>query len=414
MAKVTTVNAHGNASGPAPIHLARARAAVTVLFLTNGAVFSSLLPWYPEVKGELGLSNAGFGVAVAMFPLGALLAGLSAAPLLRRWSSGSIAVVTTVLSAAGMLLAGIAPMPLLFGAGLFLAGAMDSLTDVAQNAHGLRVQRLFGRSILNSLHAAWCVGAVGGGLLGTLASSSDVPRVLHLSLSALVCAGLALAARRWFLQGVDSGADGEADAVSGSSTAPHAPRARSRMWLVLTALVLIASAGALVEDAGATWAAIYLTEGLGASALVAGSGFVALQGMQLVGRLVGDRLVDRFGQRAVAQGGGALVTLGMGFALLWPTMAGTVVGFGLAGLGVSTLIPAAMHAADELPGLRPGTGLTVVGWLLRLGILVSPPVVGALADATSLRVGLIVVPAAGILVVLLAPVLAGRTIPRSQ
>jgi MFS family permease len=389
------------------LDLRRARVAVTVLFFTNGAVFSSLLPWYPELKAELGQSNTGFGLAVAMFPLGALLAGLSAAPLLRRWSSGSIAVVTTVLSAAGMLLAGLAPLPILFGAGLFLAGAMDSLTDVAQNAHGLRVQRLYRRSILNSLHAAWCVGAVSGGLLGTLASSSDVPRPLHLGLSALICAGLALGAQRCFLPGVDSVTDVGVGRTEDRSTLPRSMRTRLRLWLVLTALVIIASAGALVEDAGATWAAIYLSAELGSSTLVAGSGFVALQSMQLVGRLIGDRLVDRFGQRAVAQGGGALVTIGMGAALLWPTTMGTVVGFGLAGLGVSTLIPATMHAADELPGLRPGTGLTIVGWLLRLGILVSPPVVGALADATSLRTGLMVVPAVGIVVIVLARTLAG-------
>jgi MFS family permease len=377
-----------------------------VLFFTNGAVFASLLPRYPELKDALGLGNGAFGIAVAMFPLGALLAGLGAAPLLRRWSSGTVAVATTVLSSVGMLVAGLAPAAVVLGGGLFVAGAADAVTDVAQNAHGLRVQRRYGRSILNSFHAAWCVGAVSGGALGTLAAGAEVPRSWHLGVSAAGCALLALLARRWFLPGPDGSAD---DGTQDAGSLPD-PRRRAHRapWALLGALVLIASAGALVEDAGATWAAIYLTAGLGASATVAGLGFVALQGMQLLGRLVGDRLVDRFGQRAVARCGGMLVMVAMSVSLVWPTTVGTIVGFGLAGLGVSTLIPAAMHAADELPGLRPGTGLTVVGWLLRLGILVSPPVVGTLADATSLRVGLAVVPLAGLTVVALAPVLAGR------
>jgi hypothetical protein len=34
---------------------------------------------------------------------------------------------------------------------LSFAGCMDAIADVAQNLHGLRVQRLQGRSILNSL-----------------------------------------------------------------------------------------------------------------------------------------------------------------------------------------------------------------------------------------------------------------------
>ncbi|MFD0866035.1 MFS transporter, partial [Tessaracoccus lubricantis] len=87
---------------------------------------------------------------------------------------------------------------------------------------------------------------------------------------------------------------------------------------------------------------------------------------------------------------------------------GTVLGFAAAGFGCATFVPAAMHAADNLPGLRAGTGLTIVSWLLRVGFLVSPPIVGAVADNVSLRMGLLIVPVAGLLVVFLASVLQGR------
>ena len=70
-----------------------------------------------------------------------------------------------------------------------------------------------------------------------------------------------------------------------------------------------------------------------------------------------------------------------------------------------------MHAADQLPGMRPGSGLTVVTWLLRVGSITSAPVVGLIADATSLRVGLLVVPAAGVAVILLAVALSPRRQP---
>ena len=61
-----------------------------------------------------------------------------------------------------------------------------------------------------------------------------------------------------------------------------------------------------------------------------------------------------------------------------------------------------MHAADRLPGLRPGSGLTILTWLMRIGFFGAPLLVGLIADATSLRVGLCAVPAAGLAVVLLA------------
>ncbi len=177
---------------------------------------------------------------------------------------------------------------------------------------------------------------------------------------------------------------------------------------MLAALVLIAASAALVEDAGSSWSAVYLTGSLGATAFIAGFGFIALQGMQFVGRILGDRMVDRFGERAVARAGGIIVFLGMGTALAFPTLIGTIVGFGLAGFGVATLIPAAMHAADELPGLKPGSGLTIVSWLLRLGFLLSAPLVGAVADLSSVRFGLLAVPAGGLLVLVFSPVLKQR------
>jgi MFS family permease len=179
---------------------------------------------------------------------------------------------------------------------------------------------------------------------------------------------------------------------------------------MIAALVLIAVGGTLVEDAGMTWAAVYLSGTLGTTVAIASFGFIALVGSQFVGRLLGDGLVNRFGQRAVARTGGATTAVGMGAALLFPSVPGTIVGFALAGFGVATLVPAAMHGADELPGLRAGTGLTVVSWLMRLGFLVSPPVVGLIADAVGLRVGLLVVPFAGVLVLMLAGVLSAARV----
>ena len=160
--------------------------------------------------------------------------------------------------------------------------------------------------------------------------------------------------------------------------------------------MVIAIAGATVEDAGSSWATLYLRDSLGAPAPVAVFGYVALVGFMFIGRLLGDRLVDRFGERAVARAGGLITAAGMGSALAFPSIAGTIAGFAAAGLGVATLIPAAMHGADQLPGMRPGTGLTVVTWLMRVGFFGAPLIVGVVADATSLRVGLLCVPVAGV------------------
>lgn len=389
----------------------QARWAVSALFFSNGAIAANLIPRLPEVKGDLGLSNTGFGLAVASTPIGALSAGLLAGVLIRRFGSAKVAVIGMIGSGFAVILAGAAPIWAVFALGLFLAGALDAVVDVAQNSHGLRVQRRMGRSILNSFHALWSIGAVTGGLMGAAAAGLGLPLVVHLAISGVLFACLNAVAYRYLLPGPEP-QDAPVEAPATSADAVGAgKRAAARYGTLgaLLALGFIVVAQSVVEDAGNNWATLYMGSSLGASASIAAFGFISLVGMQFIGRITGDSLVDRFGQRNMARFGGTLVAVGMGLALVWPSIPGSIIGFGAAGFGIATLVPAAMETADRLPGLKAGTGLTVVSWLLRVGFLLSPPVVGALADATSLRFGLIVIPLAGLGIVLAAGVLPNRS-----
>ena len=390
--------------------LRRARAAVAACFFINAVFYANLVPRLPEVKEQLGLSNSSLGAALAAVPLGALLAGLSSAALIRRFGSGRVASSGLVLMGITLWAVSIAPNWPALAAALLLAGVLDNVIDVAQNAHGLRVQRRYGRSILNAFHGIWSIGAVSGGMLGSAAAGLGVPLVWHLAATAVVFGGLALLGSRFLLPGpdeADRGPDPDRLAAPVPGTGGESPvrSGRRAARRALVALGVLAACGAVVEDAGASWSALYLRSELAAGAAAAGLGFVALQGAMTVGRLTGDRMVDRFGQRLVVQVGGVLIALGMGLALALPSITTTLVGFALAGLGVATLVPAVYHAADELPGLPPGLGLAVINWLLRVGFLLSPPVIGVIADATSLRVALLLVVVAGIGALLLGRLL---------
>jgi MFS family permease len=386
--------------------LRQARIATAALFLTNGALFANLLPRYPEIKADLHLSNSVYGAAIAAFSGGALVAGLTAATLIRRYYSSRVAVTGTIGLALFVIVAGLATTPVVLAAALFVAGASDAITDVAQNAHGLRVQRNYGRSIINSFHAVWAVGAILGGLMGAAAIALHIPRATHLTIAAVVFSAVVVIAYPYLLRGPDHDDHPAAQSAGGNG-------AGVAVYATLVALVIIAIAGATVEDAGSSWATLYLRDSRGAPGPVAAFGYVALVGFMFIGRMIGDRLVDRFGERSVARAGGFIAAVGMGAALAFPTVPGTIAGFAAAGFGVATLIPAAMHGADQLPGMRPGTGLTAVTWLMRVGFFGAPLIVGVVADATSLRVGLLSVPVAGLLVIALSGALSARLPSRS-
>jgi MFS family permease len=385
---------------------------VAVVFLVNGLVFASVVPRYPELKAQLGLSNAAFGSAIGAYGLGALLVGSAAGVLVSRWGSARVAPATAVLVGANLVALGVAPSWLALAAVLFVSGSLDAIADVAANTHGLRVERLYRRSILNSLHGLWSVGAVAGGLLGAAAAGAGLAVALHLSLAAALAVGASLGASRFLLRGRD---DAER---TGASEEP--PRAATRSVVRLAGPVLalgtIAAVAQSIEDAGAAWSPVFLREDLGATAGVAGLAFVALQASQTVGRLLGDRVVTRFGDRLVARAGAGATALAMAGALAAPSPAAVVAAFAVAGLGIATLIPASARTADALPGLAPGVGLTLVSTVDRVAIFAAPPLIGVLADATSLRAALVALPVAATIVVALAPALGAPRVraPRSR
>jgi predicted MFS family arabinose efflux permease len=116
---------------PVSVEARHARIAVALFFLTNGALFANLLPRYPEIKAALELTNTEFGIAVAAYPVGSLLAGLAAAGLIRRFRSSRVALAGTIIISCGVLLAGLAPSWALLAGSLLLVGGADAIVDVA-------------------------------------------------------------------------------------------------------------------------------------------------------------------------------------------------------------------------------------------------------------------------------------------
>ena len=107
--------------------------------------------------------------------------------------------------------------------------------------------------------------------------------------------------------------------------------------------------------------------------------------------------------------GGALVTLGMSIALLLSSVPGTLLGMAISGAGCAVAVPVAYSAADDVEGLPPGLGLTIVSWLARLAGLLAPPVVGWLADDHGLWVALTYGLLGGLIMVTCWPVLHRRS-----
>lgn len=380
----------------------RARVGISLMFFTNGAMMAGILPRYPEVKGAFELSNTAFGLMVAIGPLASMAASSLPAPLIRRFGAVPTMSVWTVGMGLAMALAGIAPHFIIFAVALAMAGFSDAIVDAAQNVHGVRVEDAYGKTIINSLHALWSLGATTGGLVGAWSASQHIPLSIHLPVAAAILVAM-VGVAAW-LSRLPNGGRPNIEAPTDAAPAPST-KLPPGAWKLILPLVFLAIAGVLTEDIAANWSAVYLVQVVGASAGVGGLGYAVMLASQFVGRVLGDPSTDKWGRVAVVRAGGVMIAVGGALVVFFPALPTVLIGYALAGYGCATVVPAAYAAAGRLPGLPEGAGITFVSWLMRIGFLATSPIVGAVGDLTNLRVGLFLLVIGGLAVAWLARVL---------
>lgn len=371
---------------------------VGLLFATNGAALASVLPWYPTLKAQWGLGDFAFGLMVAAVALGSLVSTVLPSLAVNRFGPRPVVFWGTVVLALLIAAVGWAPSAVMLAGLLAAVGLLDAVIDVSQNVAGVRVEAASGRSILSSMHACWSLGAVAGGLGGTLAASSGLDLRVHLALvAAAIIATVAVGV--WLTGPVPRG-----EPPASRAGVDKRVGVGRLMWLTLP-VALVATSGTMIEDIANNWAGLASVELVGVELGQAGVAFTVVLAAQTIGRFTGDRLIDAFGRVAVARTGGALIALGGGLVMAATSPGLLYLGFALAGFGCATLVPSAFAAAARLPGVSEGAGVTAVSWLMRVGFLATSPVLGGLSAATDLRwaLGLIVV--AGVVVTVLASAL---------
>jgi MFS family permease len=351
----------------------RARLAVAALFFANGCGLGSWVPHIPDVKLWHGLSDAVLGLALLAIAAGAVAALPVAGALVARSGSRPVTRGAALLFCAALPLPLLAPdLPTLLAA-LALLGTGTGALDVAMNAHAVLVETRYGRPIMSSFHGLFSVGGLAGAALAGGAMHAGLAPIAHLAAAAFVLAIAALAAWPALLPTAPAAVDGPLFVL---------PRGR------LIGLGAIAIIGLMAEGAMGDWSAVYLRRDLGATAGTAASGFAAFSLAMALGRLTGDRLVARSGRAALLACGALTGGATLGAALLAAKPFAAVLGFAGMGFGLANVVPIVFGAAGRLPGLTPGIGIAAVSTAGYFGFLAGPPLIGFVAEASSLTVAL--------------------------
>jgi fucose permease len=358
-----------------------AQVAVAAIFFAHGVLFASWAAHIPHVKSHLGVDNGTLGIALLGGPVGSVSAIALAAYLVPR--AGSRRVVQFALlgyCAAGPFVGIVGSVAGLFVA-LFFWGGFQGMLDISMNTQAITVEGAKRRPLMNGMHASWSIGAFAGAGVGAL----GVAVGLGLSTQLLILGTAVLLVVGWLT--VSLLPDPPHDAVQA-----RAERSGRRVSGAVVLLGAIAFASMLCEGAAADWSSVYLRDSLGGSKASSGVAYAAFALAMVLVRFFGNRLLERYPAHVLLPALAGVNSIGFAAALLVGAVPTGIAAFFLLGLGVGAVVPTAFSAAGRLPGLHPGVGVAAVSGLGWAGFVCGPPLIGQLADASSLPVALAIVP----------------------
>lgn len=352
-----------------------ARLACAYYFAMAGLAMGTIMTRIPALKQQTGVDESRLGQALLGIGIGAVLAFPLGTLLCRRYGSRIVMTVGTLLMLIGFPLVGLSQDGIQLTVCFFSLGMVFGGLDVAINVHAVEVERLLAKPCMSLLHGMYSLGGLIGALLAALlAVLTPWWHFVSLALAGLL--GLAYFARMLLPPNPMS----DNDAPPGFRMPP----------LSLLGLGLLTICSFVAEGSVADWSALLLHDVLSASEQVAALGFAAFSATMVAGRLLGDRLRSAFEEVTLLRGLGAVATLGMSIAILSPWVALSILGFGLAGLGLSVIVPILISAAGNQPGVEPAIGVAAVSSMGYGGLMLGPPLIGMLANTTGLRQALLV------------------------
>ncbi|MGA2814615.1 MAG: MFS transporter [Candidatus Acidiferrum sp.] len=306
--------------------------------------------------------------------MGSVLAMPVAGWLINKFDSLSIVVGSTLGFCLALPLIAESKTVLTLSLALLFYGATGGSMDVAMNTHAVMLEKRYQRHIMSSFHALFSLGGMAGSALGGLVASRVVPAGIHFWVSGIALAAMSILAFRWLP--LSSASEGAREAESRGTMTWSVP---------LGALALLAFSIMLVEGAIADWSAIYLRTSVLTGPGLAALGYAVFSGAMAAGRLTGDYLTGKLGRAHLVCYGALLAAVGLVFVLLFGNAAWALVGFACAGAGLATIIPNTFAAAGNLGGRAPGPSLAVVTMAGYIGFLAGPPLIGFVAQLSTIH-----------------------------
>lgn len=353
-------------------YLNRIRWAVSMFYFAMGLCFATWASRIPDIKTALHLGEGDLGTILFAVPLGQLVIMPFSGKLVTRFGSHRILILSLVFYAFSLTNLGLASQAWQLSLGLFVFGIFGNLANIAVNTQGVYTEVLFKKTIMSSFHGMWSFAGFTGALAGLAMLAFEFTPYIHFLIIAIIVLVMMAFSYSYLIKAQET--------IKTEKKKLFTKPDSALIWLGVIGFCCMASEGVMFD-----WSGVYFKEVVKAPGPLVILGYTSFMIMMASGRFLGDGLIQKFGRKKVLQISGVMISVGLFTAVFFPYIITSTIAFMLVGLGVSSIVPTVYSIAGKNPTVPPGEALTIVSSVSFLGFLMGPPIIGYIAEVSSLR-----------------------------
>ncbi len=363
---------------------------IYLAFISLGLPDSLLGAVWPAMQPDLHAPLESAGLLYMTITAGTIASSLASGYILRRFQTGHVTTVSTLLTACALLGFAAAPSYLWLLPGAILLGLGAGAVDASLNNY---VAAHYKASHMNWLHCLWGVGATLGPII--TASFITEQHEWRQGYAAIACIQFALVLVLFIslpvwsrVSHVHRVAEDNAATRSTGSEDPFladvpAPRQRTGTKLALASFLLYCGA----ETAVGLWGASFLVNVKEMDVSVAARWVSLFYAGIAVGRFLSGFVTMRLSNRSIIRGGLSLSVAGALLLLLPLPDSYSLAGFIIIGLGYAPIFPCMLHETPVRFGKRRAQ--KIIGYQMAAaftGSAVLPPFIGYIASYSTIGI----------------------------
>ena len=374
--------------------LQKRRLALGSLFFLAGLCFASWASRIPDIQLKFQLSEAQLGTLLLGLPIGSLIALPAAGFLVHRFGSRIVILMSGVGYLVFLPLIGFSPSVWMLVPVVMIYGMIGNMMNISLNTQALGLEDEYGKSILASFHGLWSLaGFTGAGIGALMIYLNILPGFHYLIISAIVVVVLFLA--QGFIR---------SDLQNGGGGGGLVLKKPDGLLLRVGGIAFL---GMMAEGCMFDWSGVYFKKVVQIEEGLVALGYVSFMGAMASGRFITDRIINKIGRLPLIRISGGLIFSGLIVSVLFPVPVVATIGFLLVGFGVAAIVPIAYSTAGRSKLYSPGVALAMVSTISFFGFLIGPPLIGYIAELSSLKTSFTLVALAGLGIVGLSSVRLG-------